>query len=172
MEFLDVGRCLEVEQSLYLFWVCLYHSFVDHVSNELARGNPKGTLCCIELHFVVFEDLKFLAKINYVVNTLLALHKNIVHTYFHSFVNFILEHFSDQLLLDGSSVFQSKGHDLVAVKFHCYDEGYVFLVWAEQWNLMIPRVCIKETHYFMPCCRVYQLINLGKGEAVFRASHV
>lgn len=77
------------------------------------------------------ENLESFAKISNMVDSLSTLYQDVIYIDFHGFADFISEHLGYQPLICGSSIFQSKGHDPIAVQAQCGDEGSILLVWAE-----------------------------------------
>lgn len=67
-----------------------------------------------------------------------AFHHNIVNTDFHSLTDQRFEDLSHQPLISSASILEPKWHNFVVVQPVRCHKGYLFLIWLEHGNLMVP----------------------------------
>jgi len=64
-------------------------------------------------------------------------------------------------LVGCSSVFKTKGHNSVKVIGVVRDEGGLVHVRCGHRDLVVSRICIQETKYFIPCRAINKSVDIG-----------
>ena len=73
-------------------------------------------------------------------------------------------------MIRGSCILQTKWHYFVVIIPNRSNKRIFFLIVQGQRDLMITLKSVQETHPRMADSNVYQLIDLGHGEWIFRAN--
>jgi len=70
------------------------------------------------------------------------------------------ENFVHQSLVGCSCIFETKRHNIVKIIGVVYDEGGLVHVGCGHGDLIVTRICIQETAYFIPCRAVNMSVNV------------
>lgn len=119
----------------------------DNLALEFARINPKDTLGGVELYVIPLEGIESFLEIFDMRFSVLA--------------ELVLENVIDQLLVHGASIFETKGHNLIAIYRIVSVEGSLVFISGIYLGLIICRIGIHEVEEDMTSCGIDKLINVG-----------
>jgi len=71
------------------------------------------------------------------------------------------ENLVHQSLVGCSDVLETKRHYPIEVVGIVRDKGGFVHVRYGHGDLVVPRICIQKTKYFIPCCAVNELVDVG-----------
>jgi len=89
------------------------------------------------------------------------LDNHVVDVYFDTLSHQMAENFVHQPLVGCSSVFKTKGHNSVKVLGVIHDEGGLVHVRCGHRDLVVSKICIQETKYFIPCRVINKSVDIG-----------
>ena len=151
-----------------LVGIGLYPLGRDQIPQELTSPHAESALLSIQAQLMLSEYLKYFLKIFYMSWFLFTLYYHIVNVYFYRAPNFLSKHPCHHLLVRGSGVLQPKWHYVIVIVCIRGNECCLFSVLGCQGNLVIPLKGVQEAHPRVSVCSIYQLINLGHWERLFR----
>jgi hypothetical protein len=116
----------------------------DHEAQEQSGGDTKDTLCWVKLPLELSQVSEGFDEVGDELVFFCGLDDHIVYVSFDVLADLGLQALLDCLLICCSSVFQAKGHDLVAVDVvRRYERRFDFVV-RMQGYLMISQVAVEE----------------------------
>jgi hypothetical protein len=115
--------------SVDLCWVGYNASVPNHEAQEQSGGDTEDALCWVELPLELSEIGEDFGEVGDELVFHYGLDDHIVYIGLDILPDLGFEALLDHLLVCCSSVFQAKGHDLVAIDaVSCYDRCFVFVV--------------------------------------------
>jgi len=85
---------------------------------------------------------------------------HVVDVYFDTLSHQMAENFVHQPLVGCSSVFETKRHNSVKIICVVSDEGGLVHVGCGHGDLIVIRICIQETEYFIPRRAINKSVNI------------
>ena len=143
----------------------------DHEAQELSRRDTKDTLAQVEFPAVSPEAVEGFLEVGYEAFLIFCL-DHIVDVSLDVFVELCCEATLDCLLVGGASIFQPKGHGVVAIDAEGRYKRRLILVGWIKGDLVIARVVVKKAEQDAPHSGVYNLVHTRKREGVLRAVFV
>ena len=132
---------------------------VSDVTKKFAHSHSELAFLLVELHSVPPKDLEHFPQVVYMVFHLQTFDKHVIHVHFRSFPDLFGEHFVDQPLIGSSSVLESKGHHLVAIKAPINHKSFLDSIRFMHLDLIIAGIHVHETKEFKANGHVHDLVN-------------
>jgi hypothetical protein len=116
----------------------------DLEAHEQSGGDTEDTLCWVELPLELSQIGEGFGEVGDELVFFCGLDDHIVYISLDVLSDLGLQALLDCLLVGCSSVFQAKGHDLIAIDaVRCYERRFVFVI-RMQGYLVISRVAVEE----------------------------